>query len=78
MRDPVGVCGGLGLEGLAGELGGRVGALETLELRESRSSLAGVVMAVAAEGVGVVELRGLVGHGLQVGWARVKALQGGG
>ncbi|HEX6712732.1 MAG TPA: NlpC/P60 family protein [Thermoleophilaceae bacterium] len=42
------------------ELAGRVGsagpakALETLEIRESRSSLAGAMMAVALEGVGLV------------------------
>ena len=77
--DPVGVCGGLGLVGLAGELGSG-GGLFTLELRESRSSLAGVVMAVAAEGVGVAELRGLVGHGLhgEARAAALKALGGGG
>ena len=77
--DPVGVCGGLGLEGLAGELGSGK-AMYTLELRESRSSLAGVVMAVAAEGVGVAELRGLVGHGLhgEARAAALKALHGGG
>ena len=77
--DPVGVCGGLGLEGLAAELGSGK-AMYTLELRESRSSLAGVVMAVAAEGVGVAELRGLVGHGLhgEARAAALKALHGGG
>ena len=77
--DPVGVCGGLGLEGLAAELGSGK-AMHTLELRESRSSLAGVVMAVAAEGVGVAELRGLVGHGLhgEARAAALKALHGGG
>ena len=54
--------------------------MHTLELRESRSSLAGVLMAIAAEGVGVVELRGLLGTGLH-GPARaatLKALHGGG
>ena len=77
--DPVGVCVGLGLEGLGAELGSGK-AMHTLELRESRSSLAGVVMAVAAEGVGVAELRGLVGHGLhgQARAAALKALHGGG
>ncbi len=77
--DPVGVCVGLGLDGLGVELGSGRG-LETLELRESRSSLAGVVMAVAAEGVGVAELRGLVGHGLhgEARAAALRALHGGG
>ena len=78
-RDPVGVCREFGLEGLAGELGGG-GGLYTLELRESRSSLAGVVMAVAAEGVGVAELQGLVGRGLhgEARAAALRALHGGG
>ena len=64
--DPVGSCRALGLEGLAAELSAGSG-VSALELRESKSSLAGVVMAVAAEGVAVVELQGLLGghgHGL--------------
>ena len=64
-QDPVGVCRAEGFDELADELAPGGKAMHTLELRESRSSLAGVVMAVAAEGVAVAELRGLVGHALQ-------------
>jgi hypothetical protein len=53
-RDPAAACAAFELPGLADELeGGK--ALHTLELRESRSSLAGVMLAAAAEGVGVAE-----------------------
>ena len=65
-QDPAGSCRAMGLEGLAAELSAKPG-LSELEGRESKSSLAGVVMAVAAEGVAVVELQGLLhghGHGL--------------
>ena len=79
--NPLAVCRAHGLESLAAELSTGGNAMQTLELRESRSSLAGVVMAVAAEGVGVVELRGLLGHRGLHGPARaaaVKALKAGG
>ena len=52
-RDPVAACQALELPELADELAGMGKALYTLELRESRSSLAGVVLAAAAEGVGM-------------------------
>ena len=56
-RDPVAVSRAGGLADLADELEGTSGdALQTLEVRESKSSLAGVLMAAAAEGVGAVEL----------------------
>src|SRR5262245_51656291 len=56
-RDPVAVSRAGGLTGLADELEGTSGnAMQTLEVRESKSSLAGVLMAAAAEGVGAVEL----------------------
>jgi cell wall-associated NlpC family hydrolase len=66
-KDPVAACRHFGLDDLAAELaqgGGGGKAMHTLEVRESKSSLAGVVMAVAAEGIGVIELHGLVEHGL--------------
>jgi len=56
-RDPVATSRDGGLFDLADELEATSGrALETLEVRESKSSLAGVMMAAAAEGVGAVEL----------------------
>src|SRR4051794_38856794 len=56
-RDPVAVCRAGGLGGLADELEETSGGgLQTLEVRESKSSLAGVLMAAAAEGFGAVEL----------------------
>ena len=56
-RDPVATCRGLGLDDVADELGRESArAFQTLEVRESRSSLAGVLLAAAAEGVGVAEL----------------------
>src|ERR1044072_5073972 len=56
-RDPVGVSRAGGLASLADEPEETAGrALQTLEVRESKSSLAGVLMAAAAEGVGAVEL----------------------
>ena len=65
-RNPAAACRAAGFEQLASELAVGGNAMQTLELRESRSSLAGVLMAVAAEGVGVAELRGLLGsHGLR-------------
>jgi cell wall-associated NlpC family hydrolase len=56
-RDPVATCREGGLLDLADELNAASGgAFKTLEVRESKSSLAGVLMAAAAEGVGAVEL----------------------
>ena len=82
-RDPVGACVAAGLPGLAAELGGAGGGMETLELRESRSSLAGVVMAVAAEGLSVVEAQALVGasrarglHGVKLPRALQRGVSG--
>ncbi len=78
-KDPAGACRALGLADLATELGEGGKAMHTLEMRESKSSLAGVVMAVAAEGIGVVELHGLVQHGLLKGDLRAageRALRG--
>jgi hypothetical protein len=72
--DPVGVCRAEGLDDLADELSRAGTAMHTLELRESRSSMAGVVVAVAAESVAVAELRGLVGHALP-GPARENAMK---
>ena len=59
-RDPATACEKFGLTELADELRGGTGAkaLYTLELRQSMSSLAGVIMAAAAEGIGVLELAG--------------------
>src|SRR4029453_8369736 len=50
---------------LAEERGGGSGAkaLYTLELRQSMSSLAGVIMAAAAEGIGALELAHMGGGG---------------
>jgi hypothetical protein len=78
-KDPAGACRALGLADLATELGEGGKAMHTMEVRESKSSLAGVVMAVAAEGIGVVELHGLVQHGLlkgNLGAAGERALRG--
>ena len=59
-RNPAGACERFGLTDLAQELRGGSGAkaLYTLELRQSMSSLAGVIMAAAAEGIGALELAG--------------------
>lgn len=54
--DPAAVLSEHGLGELAPELGAGKRALMTLEMRESRSSLAGVMMAAAAEGVDVAHL----------------------
>ena len=72
--DPAGVCVEVGLPGLAAELAGGGRAMVTMELRESRSSLAGVVMAMAAEGVAVEQLEHVLSHGLPGGLG--KALRG--
>ena len=60
-RDPISACESFGLTELADELrgGGSAKALYTLELRQSMSSLAGVIMAAAAEGIGALELAGM-------------------
>jgi cell wall-associated NlpC family hydrolase len=56
-RSPATACREWGLEGVAEELEAEAGGgFQTLELRESKSSLAGVLAAAAAEGVGAVEL----------------------
>ena len=59
-RDPVSACEDFGLTDLADELrgGGSAKALYTLELRQSMSSLAGVIMAAAAEGIGALDFAG--------------------
>jgi cell wall-associated NlpC family hydrolase len=59
-RDPASACERFGLSELASELrgGGSAKALYTLELRQSMSSLAGVIMAAAAEGIGALDLAG--------------------
>ncbi|MGE3140792.1 MAG: peptidoglycan DD-metalloendopeptidase family protein, partial [Thermoleophilia bacterium] len=56
-RDPAGACRAMDLGEVADELAADSGkAFQTLEVRESRSSLAGVLLAAAAEGVGIAEL----------------------
>jgi hypothetical protein len=55
-RDPASAARAAGFEGLAEELAsGPRRAFETLELRESRSNLAGMLMAAAAEGIGLLD-----------------------
>jgi cell wall-associated NlpC family hydrolase len=54
-RDPAGACRLFGLDEVAEEFSGGGAALYTLELRESKSSLAGVLMAAAAEGAAVYD-----------------------
>jgi cell wall-associated NlpC family hydrolase len=59
-RDPAAACREAGLDELAEEMSFGAGkAMHTLEVRESRSSLAGVMMAAAIEGIGVL---GFVEH----------------
>ena len=50
-RSPAAMCRDHGLDDVAAELAGRDGALQSLDVRESRSSVAGVLIAAAAEGV---------------------------
>ena len=76
-RDPIEVCQAYGLDELAEEFRSQGNGIHTLELRESKSSLAGVVMAIAAEGVGLAEVRGMLGHGPGHA-AALKALKGAG
>src|SRR3954452_11080791 len=55
-RDPASACREAGLEELAQEMSIGAGkAMMTLDMRESKSSLAGVMMAAAMEGVGVMQ-----------------------
>ncbi len=63
-RDPAAACVAAGLPDLADELTGSAGSMDQLAVRESRSSLAGVVMAVAVEGISVAEAQALIQHGL--------------
>jgi hypothetical protein len=58
--DPVGMANELGLEDLAADLRAHGNGMQTLEIKESKSSLAGAVMALAGEVVGLVELHALV------------------
>src|SRR3954464_13345462 len=71
-RDPSGACHEHQLHGIADEIARSDGsAMQTLELRESKSSLAGVIMAAAAEGIGAAQLAQLGGgHGGFPGAAR--------
>ena len=55
-RDPAGHLDRAGLDGLAREIAESPAPMQALESRESKSSLAGVMLAVAAEVVGVIEL----------------------
>jgi len=59
-RDPAAIAVREGLLELADELRQPGRALQTLEIRESRSSLAGVLVAAAAEGVGVAQFVGFL------------------
>src|SRR5215218_7980800 len=55
-RDPAAACREAGLEELAQEMSLGAGkAMMTLDMRESKSSLAGVMMAAAMEGVGIMQ-----------------------
>jgi hypothetical protein len=55
-RRPAEEARAFGLDHLAGELREHQKALQTLEIRESKSSLAGLLLAAAAEGVAAVEV----------------------
>jgi CHAP domain len=55
-RGPDAVCRDYGLPDVAQELTGTGRALYTLEMRESKSPLAGVLLAAAAEGVGLYDI----------------------
>jgi cell wall-associated NlpC family hydrolase len=54
-RDPSAACLAAGLDDAAAEFTSSGSALQTLELRESKSSLAGLLMAAAAEGAAVYQ-----------------------
>ena len=75
-RDPAAACIAAGLPELADELGGSGRAMDTLMIRESKSSLAGVVMAVAVEGMSIAEAQALIQHG-PAGIPRGNLLHGG-
>ena len=62
-RDPAGASVAAGMPELAAELEGSGRAMDTLMIRESKSSLAGVVMAVAVEGMSIAEAQALIQHG---------------
>jgi hypothetical protein len=63
-RDPAAACVTAGMPELADDLAASSGSMDPLAARESRSSLAGVVMAVAVEGISVAEAQALMQHGL--------------
>ena len=76
-RDPAGASAAAGVSELAAEFTGSRKPMDTLMVRESRSSLAGVVMAVAVEGMSVGEAQALIHHGLagaQLGALRTGAM----
>ena len=76
-RDPAAACVAAGLPELAAELAGvRRASMDTLMVRESKSSLAGVVMAVAVEGMSIAEAQALIQHG-PAGAPRGNLLHGG-
>ena len=79
-RDPIEISQAYGLDELAEEYRDQGNGIHTLELRESKLSLAGVVMAIAAEGIGLAEVRGMLGHGAHGPGqaAALKALRGAG
>lgn len=54
-RDPEAACLVAGLDGVAAEFAASGAAAQTLEIRESKSSLAGLLMAAAAEGAAVYQ-----------------------
>jgi cell wall-associated NlpC family hydrolase len=54
-RDPSTACLAAGLDEAAAEFSGAGAAAQTLEIRESKSSLAGLLMAAAAEGAAVYQ-----------------------
>jgi hypothetical protein len=54
LADPASQLRADGLQGLAAEVDGSARPVQTLELRESRSSLAGMLMAAAAEGAALL------------------------
>ena len=62
-QNPAAAAKKYGLDDLAEELSGKGKALYTLEIRESRSSLAGMMLAAAAEGVSASDLADQVGQG---------------
>jgi cell wall-associated NlpC family hydrolase len=73
-RQPVTTCRAFALDEFADELERAVRGTETLEQRESRSGMAGVMIAVAAEGVGLAEL--LARHATEMGEAAAATASG--